>query len=272
MAVCACLAACSAPRVSRGTEGCREPEEDTFSFFVLSREAIQRESGSTQGFGGDLGGLEGADAICQRVAESASPCQVHRVWRAFLSTSREDAIDRVGQGPWYDRTGRLVAKTRSDVLHARPLGADPAIVADLPNENGVPNHNPDGVGEVDNHQILTGSGTDGRLYVPPSDVDADASVSHATTACGDGEDWTRDKASCWDWTNAEPKGCPRVGHSWSRFGNDEHWISFWNEGGCAPGGTLEDPWPTYGGPDGSRRVGSAGGYGAWYCFAVTPTR
>ena len=42
--------------------------------------------------------------------------------------------------------------------------ADPQIRDDCPNEYGIPNHDPDLTGEVDNHQILTGSGLDGRLY------------------------------------------------------------------------------------------------------------
>jgi hypothetical protein len=43
-------------------------------------------------------------------------------------------------------------------------------------------------------------------------------------------------------------------------------MSVWNEGGCAPGVVLQD----IGGPNGDPTVGSAGGYGGFYCFAVSP--
>ena len=75
-----------------------------------------------------------------------------------------------------------------------------------------------------------------------------------------------EQATCWGWTSKAPQGCPRVGHSW-RAMSGTNWISAWNEGGCAPGGTLEE----MGRLDGTRRVGSAGGYGGWYCFAVMPS-
>lgn len=249
------------------SSACPTVEEGKFSFFLMSRVAVMRESGNLDGFGGDLGGLVGADAICQRVAESVSACQSNKVWHAFLSTSTENAIDRIGQGPWYDRLGRLVANSKSELLNDRPPNADPTIINDLPNEFGTPNHNPDGTGLVDNHEILTGSGTDGRLYTQTSST----STPGSSRSCGDGEAWTIQKATCWDWTSSAPQGCPRVGHSWPREGSGINWISVWNEGGCAPGGELTDNGPAGGGLDGTRRVGSAGGYGGWYCLAVVPT-
>jgi hypothetical protein len=263
---------------SPGTGGTMTPvtcptlAEDKFSFFLLSHAALQKDSGSSEGYGGDLGGLAGADAICQRVAEGASACQVNKTWRAFLSTATVDARDRIGQGPWYDRLGRLLAVDLTQLLTLRPTGADLAIVNDLPNESGIPNHNPDMTGNVDNHEILTGTGLDGRVYRQEpvaeggQDGGIDGAVPGSSTACGpDAETWTVEKATCWAWTSKEPQGCPRVGHSWPRKGSGWSWISVWNEGGCAPGGTLEDT----GGLDGTRRVGSAGGYGGFYCFAVT---
>jgi hypothetical protein len=240
---------------------CPTPEEDKFSFFLISLAAVKRESGSADGFGGNLGGISGADAICQRVAERSSACQKGRVWRAFLSTTKEHAIERIGKGPWHDRLGRLVAATLTDLAQERPVGAHSQIVNDLPNEDGVPNRNPDGTANMDNHQTLTGSGVDGKLYQQGS-----GDAGRGFNACGpNGEAWSAEKATCWDWTSAELAGCPRVGHSWPRQGSGLHWISVGNEGGCAPGATIAER----GGLDGTRRVGSAGGYGGFYCFAVT---
>jgi hypothetical protein len=214
-----------------GPQGC-----EVFSFFVTSLVALQRESASADGFGGDLGGLSGADDICRRIAEASMLCAGQKQWRAFLSTSTEDAIERVGSGPWYDRLGRTVALAPEDLANARPANADPAIVNDLPNEDGIPNHAPDG-DEVDNHDTLTGSDGDGRLY------DSDA--------------------TCQDWTSSADTGSPRVGHSWPG-GPSEHWISAMNAPGCAPGVNTSEANNT--GPC----VGCSGGYGGFYCFALTP--
>jgi hypothetical protein len=244
---------------------CATPEEETFSFFLISHEAIVRESGSPDGFGGNFGGITGADALCLAVALSSSECASNKTWRAFLSTTTEDAIDRIGQGPWHDRVGRVLALQLADLIADRPTSADPAIIDDLPNEFGVPNHNPDGTGQVDNHQILTGSGVDGRLYTQATSGGGGTGGGGfgSMTSCDGG--WTPEKATCWDWTRDDSEGCPRVGHSWPRQGSGINWISVWNEGGCAPGGTLEE----FTMPDGMT-VGSYGGYGGFYCFAVTP--
>ncbi|HEY5623857.1 MAG TPA: lectin, partial [Gammaproteobacteria bacterium] len=62
---------------------------------------------------GDLGGLEGADAECQRLAEAAGAG--NRTWRAYLSThgnNTEPAVnarDRIGNGPWHNARGVKIA-------------------------------------------------------------------------------------------------------------------------------------------------------------------
>ena len=67
------------------------------SFFVTS-------AGS--GKGADLGGLAGADKLCQSLAQAAGAG--NRTWHAYLSTSASgstaavNARDRIGRGPWYN--------------------------------------------------------------------------------------------------------------------------------------------------------------------------
>lgn len=268
-----------------------------FSFFVTSYAAMQRLSNSPDGFGGDLrygeaDGLTGADKICTEIAETSLHGAGAKGWRAFLSVTKGPngepvhAADRIGQGPWYDRLGRLIAQNREDLLNTRPQGADSAIVDDLPNEDGVPNHAPDGE-QVDNHDVLTGTNDKGQLF---------------------SMDW---KYTCRDWTSPQgPEGTPRVGHSWPRSMNDRlpggfggaageggrrrpnmpaagggaftragransnlgpvdmaNWMSSLNEAGCAPGASLVEMGP----PDPNNpTVGSGGGYGAIYCFALKP--
>jgi hypothetical protein len=226
-----------------------------FSFFVTSQAAMQKLSGNERGFGGDLrfgkpDGLSGADEICRQIAEMGMPGAGAKAWRAFLSATTSpggggpvNAIDRVGDGPWYDRVGRLVAMTRADLAQERPRGADPAIINDLPNENGIPNHRPvPGQGTVDNHHTLTGSKADGTLYN------------------------TDPRNTCQDWTSKEPTGGrPRCGMSWPR--GRQSWISQLDEAGCGAGYNLIKG----GGPVLSNPVvGSGGGYGGIYCFARRP--
>jgi hypothetical protein len=164
-------------------------------------------------------------------------------WRAFLSTSTVHAADRIGMGPWYDRLGRLIAMTKSDLLQTRPMGADVSVVNDLPNESGVPNHT-DGMPGCsgnscpDNHDTLTGSNTMGM----------------------------RDSggAFCADWTSRTEAGRPRVGHSWPA-NSGQHWIQAHVAGGCGAGVNL-----VQGGGMAGATVGAMGGYGGIYCLASTP--
>jgi hypothetical protein len=225
-----------------------------FSFFVTSLEAMRRLSKSQNGFGGDLrygeaDGLSGADKICTEIAEASMPGASAKGWRALLSVNQGPsgqpvhALDRIGSGPWYDRLGRIFAMTRDELLSERPQGADEEIRDDLPNEFGVPNHKPDPTGEaLDNHHVLTGSSPEGYVQGPTS--------------------------TCDDWTTTDPDaGRPRVGFSWPANGRPGHWLSGQDEGGCGAGVLLEE----MGGSNPNNPiVGSGGGYGAIYCFALMP--
>lgn len=250
-----------------GSTGIDAGSLDRFSFFVTSLVALQDLSGSQAGFGGDLrfgetgpgAGLRGADKLCATIAERSMPGASAKQWRAFLSAvddgngANVHAIDRIGPGPWYDRLGRVFALTKADVLFDRPTTIDPAIKDDFPNEDGVPNHRPISTeGQVDNHDTLTGSNAQGRLY-------------SATATCAS---WTGKTGT---------EGKPRVGHSWPRYGgpggggmggvNPANWMSALDESGCAPGVNLIETGPPM---PSSNTVGSGGGYGGFYCFALIP--
>jgi len=233
---------------------------DNFSFFVTSLKSILELSGNEDGFGGDLrfgktgpgAGLLGADSICECIAEKSMPGSKAKKWRAFLSVAsgpdgkQIDAINRIGQGPWYDRVGRLVSNNIEGLLADRPA-AHSAIKNDLPNEDGVPNHRPDpNLPVVDNHHALTGSSTVGTLF-------------SANTNCD-------------DWTSRTASEKPRCGLTWPRNGftmpglSAENWISAFDAGGCNAGIDLDESTlmgtGTY--------VGTGGGYGGFYCFALKP--
>ena len=113
-----------------------------FSFFVTSLVAMRRAGGRAQdGFGGDLGGLAGRrrDLPAHRGVRRASG---HKTWRAFLSATTGGpnggavhAIDRIGEGPWYDRKGRLVAMNKAGLMMAA-AGGDAAIVGEPARRKG----------------------------------------------------------------------------------------------------------------------------------------
>jgi hypothetical protein len=234
-----------------------------FSFFVTSMRTLQQLAGDEKGFGGDLrfgetgpgAGLRGADKLCATIAEMSMPGSSVKGWRAFLSVTADahgnqvNAIDRVGPGPWYDRLGRLLAPTKADLLNVRPANGDPTIQLDLPNEWGIPNHRPDpNKAAEDNHHMITGSGTDGKLF-------------SATSTC---KDWTTSDGS-------SANGKPAHGFAWPRGGRvttmGSNWMATGAAAGCGAGIEIVETGP---GSPTATFIGSGGGYGGFYCFALNP--
>jgi hypothetical protein len=121
-----------------------QAQQKDMTFFITS---------AGPGKGADLGGLKGADAHCQSLARAAGAGD--RQWRAYLSTDKEHARERIGKGPWKNAKGEEIAKSVDD-LHAnsrinKQSGLD---------EKGQPVN---GRGDSPNkHDILTGSSPEGR--------------------------------------------------------------------------------------------------------------
>src|SRR4029434_5825247 len=65
--------------------------------------------------GGNLGGLTGADAVCQSLARAVGAGG--KTWHAYLSTSTVDAKTRIGNGPWSNFKGEQIAANVAD-LHS----------------------------------------------------------------------------------------------------------------------------------------------------------
>lgn len=138
------------------------PPAPSMSFFVTS---------VGRGFGGNLGGLTGADAHCRQLASTVG--RGDRTWRAYLSAPASgdgpavDARDRIGAGPWFNATGVEVA-SNVEHLHAddNRLGLDTAL-----SEKGT------GIGPG-RHDILTGSTRDGRLATGARDTTCRGWTSH----------------------------------------------------------------------------------------------
>jgi hypothetical protein len=210
-----------------------------FSFFVTSLATMRSQSGSQDGFGGNLGGLAGADQICQNAAAAVG--FGHKTWRAFLSTYNGGtpihAIERIGTGPWYDRNGRLIAMNVAGLTAGNRPAGDSQTVNDLPDEAGTPLTT---LG--DSHDVMTGSTTAGRFE-----------GSSAVNTCNDWTDATAGTANT-----------VRCGHSWPAQ-SGAHWIRAHQLRGCSPGVNL-----VQNGPGTGTSVGAGGGWGGIYCFATTP--
>src|SRR5690606_39254095 len=124
-----------------------EPQDTSLSFFITSRGL---------GDGANLGGIAGADAHCAALAEAAGTAG--KTWRAYLSTNGAGGVnarDRIGNGPWFNANGALVARSVED-LHYSNTG--------LTKEHSITESGQvvNGRGDTPNqHDILTGSNPDG---------------------------------------------------------------------------------------------------------------
>jgi hypothetical protein len=121
-------------------------QEAKMSFFVTS-------AGS--GDGANLGGLEGADAICQKLAEAAGSSG--QTWKAYLSAEGVNAKDRIGAGPWVNAKGVEIAPDLA-ALHsdANAISKDTALTEKGEIVKGRGD-------EPNQHDVLTGSNADGTL-------------------------------------------------------------------------------------------------------------
>lgn len=213
-AAAALLAACATPSAP-----------PPMSFFVTS-------VGS--GKGADLGGLAGADAHCQKLAAAAGAG--NKTWRAYLSApgafpsqanpqgvASINARDRIGQGPWYNAKGQLIARDPAHLHNGNHISKETAL-----DERGNVVR---GRGDTPNeHDILTGSRTDGTAFSPATDT------------------------TCKAWTSSSD-GSAVVGHH-DRMGLvPENWARSWNFSHQSAGCSQE-------------ALVRTGGSGRFYCFAT----
>jgi hypothetical protein len=208
------LAACA-------TQTSKEP----MSFFISS-------TGS--GKGADLGGLAGADALCQRLAAAAGAGG--KTWRAYLSVpgtfpsqaspqgvASVNARDRIGTGPWYNAKGELIARDLAHLHNGNHISKETA----LDEKGNVVKGRGDNPNE---HDILTGSRADGTAFAPQTDT------------------------TCKAWTSSN-EGSAIVGHH-DRIGPlPENWAKSWNFSHQSAGCSQE-------------ALVRTGGSGRLYCFAA----
>src|SRR4029079_15290743 len=123
----------------QGGGGARGPQQP-MSFFITS---------VGKGDGANSGGLAGADAYCQQRAMAAG--RGGATWHAYLSTQGPGAVnarDRIGNGPWYNARGQVlaanVAELHGDTIDQARLGNRLGKQISLTDKNTVVN----GVGDM----------------------------------------------------------------------------------------------------------------------------
>jgi hypothetical protein len=205
------------------TAAVQAQQASTMTFFLTS---------AGPGKGADLGGLEGADRLCQQLAQAGGAGG--KTWRAYLSTQASggaqavNARDRIGAGPWKNAKGETIAQNVDDLHSANnKISKQTAL-----NEKGEAVN---GRTETPNrHDALTGSQPDGRAF--PA-----------------GEDRT-----CGNWTKSGA-GAAMVGHHDRQGLRDDDASKSWNSSHPSRG------------PDGGcsqADLKSTGGDGLFYCFAI----
>ena len=194
----------SAAWLSLGLSGAQAQQSGAggMTFFITS-------AGS--GAGADLGGLEGADRRCQELARAAGAGE--RTWRAYLSTQASgggtavNARDRIGQGPWQNAKGEVIA-TDLESLHG---------TNNLTKQTGLTEKGEvvKGRGDEPNmHDILTGSQPDGTAFTAAED------------------------RTCGNWSKSGAEGVAMVGHHDRQGLRDDAPSKSWNSshptrGGCS---------------------------------------
>ena len=133
--------------------GGAQAQQSGMTFFVTS---------AGPGKGGDLGGLTGADAHCQKLADAAGA--TGKTWHAYLSSNTPNdgkpatnARDRIGKGPWQNAKGAVIAKDVDD-LHANPNINKETLLDEKGERIKVRGDTPN------MHDMLTGSDMQGRAF------------------------------------------------------------------------------------------------------------
>ncbi len=200
-------------------------QQPEMTFFITS---------AGPGDGANLGGLDGADAHCQKLATAAGSRL--NGWKAYLSVNAKidrssgkaqvipgvNARDRIGNGPWHNARGVLIARSVEDLHSAgNPIDKDTGL-----DERGNPVN--DRSKRPNHHDILTGSDPQG-MY----------STAGADTTCS-------------GWTS-NGQGSAIVGHH-DRAGLSQDWhMLSWNSAHGTAGCGKDD-------------LPKTGGNGLFYCF------
>ena len=185
---------------------------------------------------GNLGGLAGADQICQNEAQSLGGQAATRTWHAYLSQEqrgnqpRINARDRIGAGPWYNVKGQLIASNVAD-LHGDQQRDLDAKGNEVPGVGSPPGGN--------QHDIMTGSDSLGRAFTDGNDHTCNNWTSDAMTLAQQNPNVPADRART------------MLGHSDRSGGGNTSWNAAHMSQGCSKQALI-----------------NTGGAGRFYCFAT----
>jgi len=190
--------------MSGGAKAQQVPQAPNTSFFVTS---------APLGKGGDLGGLAGADAHCQQLAATVGAGG--KTWHAYLSTAETptakaiNARDRIGNGPWQNAKGVVIAQNVADLHSANNKLSRDTILTERGNVVSGVGYTPVW------HDVLTGSDAEGRAF--PGNVNM----------------------TCNNWTSSE-FGKAMLGHSDRKGLADNEFARSWNSTHQSRGCTQAD--------------------------------
>jgi len=197
---------------------------------------------------GNLGGLAGADQMCQQQAQALGGRAAQRTWHAYLSVQQRanqppvNARARIGQGPWYNVRGQLIA-TGVGALHGdQPEDRDRNNIQrgtglDI---HGEPIPGAGGAQGTNQHDMMTGSDPDGRAFTDGLDH-----------TCNN---WTSDQMTLPQGQNANipaERARAMLGHVDRTGGNNTSWNAAHMSQGCTKQSLI-----------------ATGGAGRFYCFAI----
>jgi hypothetical protein len=193
---------------------------------------------------GNLGGLTGADQICQTQAQTLGGQAAMRTWHAYLSQEqrgnqpRVNARGRIGPGPWYNVRGQLIASNVAD-LHGDQVrdrnNIQAATALDVKGEQ-IP-------GNV--HDALTGSDSQGRAFTDGYDhtcnnwTSDQMTMPQAQATAAGGVQVPADRARA------------MLGHTNRQGGGNTSWNAAHMSQGCS-----------------KQSLVNTGGAGKLYCFAI----
>ena len=185
------------------------------------------------GKGADLGGIAGADRICQTLATAAGSTKTFHAYLSAAAANGQAAVnarDRIGAGPWFNAKGARIAQNVGD-LHGDTLEqARRGNNIQKPTALSEKGETVNGVGDTPNqHDMITGSQLDG-------------------TAFTDGADHT-----CGNYSSSATTGTVQLGHHDRTGGGNVSWNSTHPSRGCS-----------------QENLVATGGAGRFYCFANNP--
>ena len=197
---------------------------------------------------GNLGGLTGADQICQTQAQAIGGRAATRTWRAYLSqqqqgnTPRVDARTRIGAGPWHNVRGVLIASNVGDLHGDQQRDRNNVQKGTALDAKGNEITGGGGAPGTNQHDAMTGSDSTGRAFTDGNDH-----------TCNN---WTSDQMSLPRAANA-PAEVPAdraramLGHTDRSGGGNTSWNAAHMSQGCTKQSLI-----------------NTGGAGRFYCFAT----